>query len=291
MTLTAFTGIFAAALTASMLYVILRLFPKYKVYNLHALTINYVTASLSSLIASGDISVINQEQIQASLLPAMIIGSLFISVFYAAALSTQLCGVTVTSVAGKMSMIIPISAAIWLFGDQLTVLKIVGIAIALLAVYFSTPKNGGDVARSKFWFLPLIVFLGSGLVDTSVKMAQHYFIRAENQQLFISMLFGSAAVIGIIFSVGNYYKNKIALTKESILGGIILGIVNYFSLYFLVKCLAVEGMESSLVFSITNLLVVIISALVAFLFFKEKTDARRVTGLALAVLAIIILYF
>lgn len=291
MTLTAFTGIFAAALTASMLYIILRLFPKYKVYNLHALTFNYITASLSSLIASGNISIINSNEIEESLLPSMIIGTLFISVFYAAALSTQLCGVTVTSVAGKMSMIIPIGVAIWLFGDKITVIKVVGILLALLAVYYSTPRSGGNVVRSKYWFLPLIVFVGSGLVDSSVKMAQHYFINEGNQQLFISMLFGSAAVIGIIVSAANYFKNKTALTKESILGGIILGIVNYFSLYFLVKCLAVEGMESSLVFSITNLLVVIISALVAFLFFNEKTDSRRLTGLALAVIAIIILYF
>ena len=291
MTAAAIIFIFAAAVTAASLYVILRLFPQFKIYNIYALTINYVTASITSLFAGGQFSEVKFSDGPQFLLPAFVIGALFISIFYSSARCAQLCGVTITSIAAKMSMVIPIIAAAFLFNDSFTALKVAGIVLALAAVYLSAPRNDKSTSAGKYWFLPLIVFFGSGLVDTAVKIAQHYFINESNEKLFISMLFGSAACIGLISSLINYYNNRIPLSLITIAGGIILGIVNYYSLYFLVRALDVDGIESSLVFSLVNLLVVLISTAVAFIGFHEKPDKRRQAGLALAVVAIALLYF
>jgi drug/metabolite transporter (DMT)-like permease len=291
MTTAALLYAFAAALTAAMLYVILRSFTRYNIYNLHALTANYVVASATSLFSGGDVPHMEGNTITEFIVPGFLIGSLFISVFYTVAIATQRCGVAITSIAGKMSMVIPIAFAVLLWDDSLTVLKIAGIILALAAVYLSGSSSGDDTnVKSKNWYLPLLVFIGSGLVDTSIKVAQHYFINESNHRFYISMIFASAGCIGLIASIYNYIRKKIPVSIQSIAGGSILGVVNYYSLYFLYECLALRGVESSLVFSVVNLLVVILSAIFAFTLFKEKPERKKIAGLSLALFAIIILY-
>jgi drug/metabolite transporter (DMT)-like permease len=289
MTGTALVYVFAAALMASMLYVILRFFPKYKIYNLHALTINYFAAAGTSLIVNG-IPDVTVNQFTTFLIPALVMGLLFIAVFYSAAISTQICGVGVTTIAAKMSMVIPITIAVFLFKDSMNAIKVCGIILALLAVYLTSSVSEKSTVRSKFWFLPLLVFVGSGTVDISIKIIQHFYFTDATSQLYISMLFASAGCIGIIISIYNFQKNKIPFSMQSLIGGSILGIVNYYSLDFLVKCLALKGVESSLVFSLINLLVVVLSAIIAFILFNERPDRKRLAGLSLAIVAIVILY-
>ncbi|MEP7264983.1 MAG: EamA family transporter, partial [Bacteroidota bacterium] len=198
--------------------------------------------------------------------------------------------VAVTSIVAKMSMVIPIAVAVFLFHDSMNTMKIIGILLALAAVYLSGSSADNDKKTTSRWYLPLLVFIGSGLVDTAVNLAQHYYINESNQQLYISMMFASAGIIGTVLSIVSHRKKKNSLSFASVAGGIILGVINYFSLYFLVKCLAI-GIESSFVFSVVNLLVVIMSAVFAFTLFREKPDFRRVTGIGLAILAIIVLYY
>ena len=50
-------------------------------------------------------------------------------------------GIAITSIAGKMSMVIPIIFGYFLYGDQLTTMRIVGILIALFAVYLSSSPS------------------------------------------------------------------------------------------------------------------------------------------------------
>jgi multidrug transporter EmrE-like cation transporter len=76
------------------------------------------------------------------------------------------------------------------------------------------------------------------------------------------------------------------ITGKSILGGIVLGIPNYFSLYFLIKMLDSEVFESSTIFTIHNVAIVMVSTLVGIVFFKEKISFRNGIGIALALTAI-----
>ncbi|MBN8567516.1 MAG: EamA/RhaT family transporter, partial [Flavobacteriales bacterium] len=70
--------------------------------------------------------------------------------------------------------------------------------------------------------------------------------------------------------------------------GVILGIPNYFSLYYLVKMLDSEVFESSTIFTIHNVAIVMVSTLAGILFFKEKISKRNGIGIGLALLAILL---
>lgn len=280
-----------ASLLSAILYIILKFFERFQVTNVHGLTANYLTASLFSFFYTfkTNLTLLPHSSSYAGF--ALGIGLLFICVFYTAAITAQKSGIAITSIAGKMSMVIPIVFGFILYNDHVTLLRVLGILLALFAVYLSSSTSDGDTAKAsnKNWLFPLLLFIGSGLVDTSIKAGQHYYMTEENQYLYFAFLFGSAGVFGIAITTYMYIRNKIKVKLKSIIAGFILGIANFYSLVFLVKALSDDRAESMLIFSISNVLVVLFSAVLGLLIFKEKPHKKNIIGLLLAIGAIIIL--
>jgi len=282
-----------ASFLSAILYVILKYFQVFKINNLQGLTFNYMTASSFAFFSNYEKNVECFNHCESFLHYALGIGLLFITVFYTAALTAQHAGITATSIAGKMSMVIPILFGIWYFGDQLTPVRTLGIFTALAAVLLSTikkKKKAEEVHHGKLiLLLPLLLFVGSGFVDTSIKLSEHFIIRPDNQDLFLSYLFGSAGILGGIGSLYNRINKKIKFEWKNILAGVILGITNYYSLVFLIRFLASPGLESSIGFAMTNVLVVIFSTIMGIFLFKEKLSPINQAGIILAITSIIIL--
>jgi len=93
---------------SGILYLIFRMFPKYNVDNLVAVIVNYFTATtLGLILMDTDIAaVISRPWFPA----AFSMGILFIFIFLLMAESSQVNGISMTSVANKMSLIIPVIA-------------------------------------------------------------------------------------------------------------------------------------------------------------------------------------
>lgn len=295
MTATLFITLLIASLLSALLYVILKFFQQWKIYNLHGLTFNYITAATFSFFSNYEANSALLPQVPEFLPFTMMIGCLFISVFYIAALTAQKCGIAVTSIAGKMSMVVPIAMSFWLYGDKITVIKIAGILLALTAVVLSSMRKENNTeststsAGKLLWLLPVLLFAGSGIVDSSISISQHYFIDEKNQDVFMAFLFGSAGLIGALTTIYQYIKKGTKVEWKSVGAGILLGITNYYSLDFLLRALATEGAESSIVFALCNVFVVLISSLFALLLFKEKLSKANFSGLALAIISILLL--
>lgn len=295
MTASLFITLLIASLLSALLYVILKYFQKWNIYNLHGLTFNYITAATFSFFSNYEENSALLPQVPNFLPFTILIGCLFISVFYIAALTAQKCGIAVTSIAGKMSMVVPITMSFWLYGDKITIIKVIGILLALTAVVLSSIRKENKsesttaTASKWLWILPVLLFAGSGIVDSSISISQHYFIDEKNQDIFMAFLFGSAGLIGAIASIYKRFKDGVRVEMKSIGAGVFLGITNYYSLDFLLRALAAEGAESSVVFALCNVLVVLISSLFAITLFKEKLSKANFGGLALAIISILLL--
>lgn len=295
MTASLFIILLIASLLSALLYVILKYFQKWNIYNLHGLTFNYITAATFSFFSNYEDNSALLPQVPDFLPFTILIGCLFISVFYVAALTAQKCGIAVTSIAGKMSMVIPITMSFWLYGDKITLIKVIGILLALTAVVLSSIRKENKTesttatASKWLWILPVLLFAGSGIVDSSISISQHYFIDEKNQDIFMAFLFGSAGLIGAITTIYKRYKDGVRVEIKSIGAGIFLGITNYYSLDFLLRALAADGAESSVVFALCNVLVVLISSLFAITLFHEKLSKANLGGLALAIISILLL--
>ena len=277
-----------SVLCSSLIFVVFKLFDTFKVQTLFAIVTNYVVACCVGLIFNPTSLSISELTSEPWFLGTVALGILFILIFNIMAKSSQLNGVAVTSVATKMSLIIPVIFSVLAYGDVLSFWQIAGIALALIAVYLaSVKKKGLQIDRSYIW-LPALVFLGSGLIDTSIKYFQEAYLDDGTYPIFSSTVFGAAAISGFVFIGFKAIKKPLKINPKNVLGGICLGIPNYFSIYFLLRALNSETFNSSSVFTINNVAIVLFSTLLGILLFREKLSSRNWLGVLLAVVSIVL---
>jgi uncharacterized membrane protein len=135
---------------------------------------------------------------------------------------------------------------------------------------------------------PVLLFLGSGAIDTTLKYVEVSYVEKEDVSVFSGSLFGCAAFFALIILLIKAIKKREAFGIKNIIAGIILGVPNYFSIVFLIQALQTDGFESSTLFTINNVGIVIVSTLVGILLFKEQFSFKNKIGVALAVLGIVI---
>ncbi|MEO0902479.1 MAG: EamA family transporter, partial [Bacteroidota bacterium] len=106
--------------------------------------------------------------------------------------------------------------------------------------------------------------------------------------IFSAVVFGAAAITGIVFIGVTSFKKPLKINTRNVLGGITLGIPNYFSIFFLVRALKNEQFTSAAIFTLNNVAIVMLSTLVGVWFFKESMSLKNWGGIALAVISIVL---
>lgn len=269
-------------------------FEKYEIDNLQAIIVNYLTAGTLAIISANynglntEFSVILNSNY---FLISIMIGFLFIVTFNLLAHGTQKLGIAVTTVSNKMSMLVPVFMGIYLFQETFNLIKLSGLLIALIAIYLSSVQKGKLNFKKKYILLIALIFLGQGIADSSLNWAQKRVLNNNNLELFFGSVFYISAVFGLIYLLYKMIKQQNKIQYKSIFWGIGLGVPNYFTLYFFIKSLKSEVFESSEVFPIVNMGIIILSALGGIILFREKLSFSNWTGIALAILSIGLISF
>ncbi|WP_047546951.1 EamA family transporter [Psychroserpens sp. Hel_I_66] len=275
-------------LASTCIFIIFKLFSKYGIDTLQAIVINYFTACLFGLWAY-DSPIIVSEIIDSKWIYGAIgLGFLFIAIFNVMALTAQRNGLSVASVASKMSVIIPVIFGIYVYNESVGFQKIIGILIALIAVYLASVKPKTSKNLAKDLWLPITLFLGSGVIDTSIKYIESTYLSQNGIPIFSATIFAFAFLIGVTILIIKASKESLKFPLKTLFGGAILGIVNYFSIYYLLKALNHDTLESSTLFTINNVAIVMISTLLGLMFFKEKISITNWIGIILAIISIVI---
>lgn len=277
-----------SVLFSSLIFVIFKLFSVYKVETFYAIITNYIVAcTVGLLFYQGEVNIVAVPH-KPWFWGTFALGLLFIVVFNLMAATSQKLGVSVVSVAAKMSLVLPVLFGVFVYKEELGAIRIVGIVLALIAVYFASVKEKSTVVKNASFLLPLLVFIGSGAIDTSLSYFRKEFIASSELPLFSATVFASAACIGIIFVLINSHKKPLKVNFRNILGGIVLGVLNYFSIYFLLRALQNDTINSASVFTINNVAIVMFSTLLGILLFKEKISQKNWGGIALAAISIVL---
>ena len=285
-------NIIITVLLFNILIIIFKLFIKYKIDNLQALIANYITAGTLGVWNSANPISIDYILNAEWLYHAMIVGFLFIIVFNLYATGTQKVGIAITTVANKMSLIIPVAIALIIYPDaNVSIWTFVAFILALLGIYLSSTKNGKLIFDKQYLWLIILVFIGQGIADTVFNYAQKTSIGEGESPAFFSVLFLMAAICGVIILIGKSFKEKISFSYKNILGGILLGIPNYGSLIYFFKALDSSGLHSSVVFPIVSMGVVILSAILGFVLYKEPLSRSNWIGIGCSILAITLITF
>ena len=281
--------------TFSAMVMLFKYFDKIGVNNLTAITFNYFTAGILALFSYRvENSIIElKSNINLNLLIcSLIVGVLFIMTFNLYAFTAQKIGITLSTIANKMSMIIPILIGLILFKEEVTLIKVIGIFLAIGAIIFSSKEDKKSKKLSQVNMLILsLLFIGQGLADGILNWAQKNILNSENMNLFFTLTFLSAGLAGGLYIFYKIKTSNFKMNKKSILWGIILGIPNYLTLLYFIKSLKNDLFSSYQVFPIVNIGVIVLCTILSVILFKEKVSFYKWIGVGFGILAISLILF
>ena len=284
-------------LSSTGIFLIFRLLEKKDVRPFPVIVINYLIASSLGFAFSGGVIGEARDFPVAFYVLAVIIGILFIIMFFIVARSSRKAGMAVTTISGKMSFIFPIVfSLLYDAGDVFSLIKATGILVAFTGVLLTIYKKRLKLPDPSLLYLPLILFVGMGVVDSLVKLAQYEYVSDANLSLFTAILFGISALSGIVISSTSLSRFLSLFNFRIIAWGLLLGVVNFGSIFFLVKTLNYQhplqgSIDRSVVFGINNIGIVTLSVLLGVLLFKERLSRINIAGIFICILATFILTF
>lgn len=277
-----------------------RLFPRFNINTFQAIVFNYFICFLTGylLLPAGQSFSIDLTQTWTWLSLGLGVG--FIITFLLSGASTQQMGITATSLANNLSLVIPVCFSLFIFktgGKTFDALNYVGLVLAVVAVALSTlKKEPANPAQSALiapergsirLLLPVAVFLMYGTTNTLINYINLNYIASTDQTAVVTltMVFG-AIIAGVLMLAIRLIQGKEKIDRRSLVGAITLGVPNYLSFYTLLLALSQFGSNGAFVYPLYNIGVIVVAALVAVLFFRETLSVANKIGLGLAILAI-----
>ncbi len=282
-----------SVISGTLIFLIFRAFATFRVNTLQAVIINYIVCVITGVIYEADAAIFTSiKPVETWVWISLLLGFLFISSFYLTAFATQRLGISVVSVASKMSLVFPVIFSLFIWKIRLEDMNIfiyTGIVLSVPAVVLSSLKNftNKSYAGWRGLMLAILLFFVGGLVDTMINYTNYHFINVSNSRAFPIIVFGAAGSFGILTLL---VKGKRILWK-SIAGGVLLGIVNYFSFVLVLKTLKIFHDNGALFFPLFNIGIILFSTFLSILIFREKLNKINWAGLFLAVLALLLISY
>lgn len=269
------------------LFLIFRVYPKYQVNSSAAIVVNYFIAAGLSFLNQGTLPNIDQLFFTDWGKAALILGFLFITLFNLIAYTSHKIGITPTTVANKITFIVPVMIGIIVFQEAYNWLTVIGLITAVFAVILSAIQKKSQINLSKqdsLWIL--VLFIGGGVLDGLLGYSQNALFPKETSGLFVGYIFLVAGAFGISFFLYQYIRGQNKMRSRDIIGGIALGIPNFGSIYLFLLSMSYEGWNSSIAFPVSNMGIIVLASLSSRILFKEQLNIYKQLSIVLALIAI-----
>lgn len=208
------------------------------------------------------------------------------SIFLLLSKSLEHAGIIKTEIAQRLSVVLSLGAAYFLFQETFTYLKIMGIGLGLAAVLFiifSKSSAGKTQSKKAGWFL-FMVWLGYALVDVLLKYSTSLGLKFA---VSLNLMF----VFAFILSIGFLVLKKTVWTFQNFLAGLCLGVLNFANIALYVKAHMLLKDSPAIVFVGMNILVVVFGVVAGILIFKEKLNPKNTIGIFLAIAGLMCLAY
>ncbi len=192
-------------------------------------------------------------------------------------------GASLSAMAGKMGILLPMIASILLWREWPSALQTLGIFLAIGSILYInfTPEPHHQVKKSL-----LLLFAVGGLGEFANKLFQMYG-QLSDKALFLFVVFSTAFLLSLWYSLKHPIKSGSSLQND-ILMGFAIGIPNLLSSFFLIQALTtVPAAVAFPAFSAGTILVV---TLFSRLFFGERIHKRSAIGLGITIIALLLIF-
>lgn len=276
--------IFAAALCSVLVSILLK-FCRAKGFDaFQMIAWNYAIASiLSFLWFKPDLAHISIANTPWWLI--ILLGITLPTIFLCLSKSLQATGILKTEIAQRLSVVLSLLAAYFLFQEQFNQLKIIGIILgvaAVLCVLFSNTATSKSILSNTGNFYLLSVWIGYALVDILLKYTTSLGLQFP---VTLNLMFICAFLISITYLL----IKKVNWTTSNLLAGLLLGCLNFANIALYVKAHILLKDSPAVVFAGMNILVVLLGVVAGLLIFKEKLKGLTMLGLFLGFAGVICL--
>ncbi len=280
-----------SVLCSATLGIVFKNFHRFNIHVLQAVVVNYFTAVCVAWISIGAFPLTYATTQLDGFGMAMAVGATFIGGFVAVGIATQQIGMATTAVLQKMSLVAPVLIGIFFYSESLNFLKILGILAAIASIFLTTSAaekvENAEKNTFKLPFIAWVVFAMAILADIAIFLSNKFAPATASDPRLVATIFATAGVCGLVAVLVSIGRGGQKIALKNVLAGIALGIPNYGSIYFLLKALN-SGLEGSAVFPMANVGVIFCATMVAFFIFREKLSVKNWLGIALALLAILL---
>lgn len=267
--------------------VLFKLTKKYQIVTPQMIAFGYVVAlSLSYFLLAPNFNGLTFTEffVQSEAKPIFIsLGILLPVGFLVMSKAVEYGGIVRTDAAQRLALFLQIIAAVVIFGETLSDMRIAGVVVAFLALFFLLSKPAGGMENALKAALALagvwLIWGTTGILFKKIALMGGAFPTT----LFITFVL--AAVIMFIYLL----IKRTNWTVSSLIGGILLGCLNFGNILFYIYAHQYFKENPTIVFATMDLGVICLGTLVGAAVFKEKISKFNAIGILLGLVAILLL--
>lgn len=241
---------------------------------------NYLSCFLLGLVLEGGNMDTRSSGLLFTLLLSFSAGSLYLFSFKLLNRSIISNGIGLSGLFMKLGLIVPVLFSVLFFNEQLTFMKLSALLLILFSSFLLNRRKEGENI-SNLVLLLLLLFFG-GLSDLPLKIFQEFGSTVQ-RGLFLPIAF----LTSFLISSFGVISEKDQKSLRDVLLGVLIGIPNYFSAYFLLQSL--YSIDASIAYPFYSGLTVIILFLVGKIVFKDRMDKKEIIPILLLFLSMLML--
>ena len=211
-------------------------------------------------------------------------------VFLLMARSLATAGIVRTDAAQRLSLLISLAAAFWLFGEVANAWKLAGLGVGLVAIGCLLARPG---ARSvwadrggRAWPWLLATWAGYGLIDIALKQVAS---SGTATTAALAVSFSLAFVLMLGLQLLRQARRRTRIDARHLGAGLLLGGLNFANILTYIRAHQAMSESPATVFAGMNIGVVALGTLAGVLLFGERTSRLNQAGLLLAISAIVLI--
>lgn len=253
-----------------------------KVHNkISMLAVNYVVCMVMGACFAGWNNLLPRvEGLGTTLGLGVISGFLYLAGFVLLQLNIRKNGVVLSTLFGKLGLLVPMVVSIVLFKEMPGVLQAIGFVVAIAAVVLINFEKSSTNMQFKAGLI--ILLLANGSCDAMTKVFEQLGSPALSEHF---VLYTFVVALMLCAALMLYKKEKPG--KNDLLYGLLIGVPNFFAARFLL--LAVESLPAFIVYPTFSVGIILAVTLAGVLFFKERLGKRQWIGAGAILVALVLL--
>ena len=284
---------------AVFLGVCFKVWPRFQIRVLPGILHNYIACVAAAALVSGEWPLQTAIIEEPWFLLALGLSLFFIAGFYLFGISISVWGMATMSAVQKMSLIISAVYAVLVYQEAISVYKVSGIVLGMAAIPLLLSRKGNDFGTKKkvpvhLGWKPLALVLGTfilaGGIEIGLLIAESGLIPTTGDPRFIAVIFTGAFLFGWLIALGSPRDRKAFFSIKHLAAGWLLGVPNFFSIYFLMRAIG-SDLDASVVFPLNNTATILLSSLLGVFLFRESFNRQNSIGMFFALLSLTLLTF